>query len=107
MSEPKTAVIVGAGSIGGWIATLLHDGGMQVKLLARGETLAAVRRDGLIYQAHGQSRVFALEASDDPAALGVADYVVVSLKGQALPALAPRLDPLFGPDTALVSMMNG
>ncbi len=102
-----TAVVVGAGAIGGWLAALLHDGGMRVKLLARGETLKAARDNGLVYEAGGQRRSLPLEASDDPAALGVADYVVVALKGQAMPQVGPTLAPLMGPDTTVVSAMNG
>lgn len=107
MSDRPGAVIVGAGAIGGWLAALLHDGGFEVKLLARGATLAAVRADGLIYEAGGVRRSLPLQASDDPADLGPADYVVVALKGQAWPQVGPSLGPLIGPDTAIVSAMNG
>jgi 2-dehydropantoate 2-reductase len=103
----RSAVIVGAGAIGGWLAALLHDGGFEVKLLARGATLAAVRGNGLVYEAGGARRSLPLQASDDPAALGPADYVVVALKGQAMPEVGPILAPLIGPDTAIVSAMNG
>lgn len=100
-------MIVGAGAIGGWLASLLHDGGMRVKLLARSETLRAVRANGLVYEAAGRRRILQLEASDDPAALGVADYVVIALKGQAMPTVGPTLTPLMGPDSVIVSAMNG
>lgn len=107
MSDRPSAVIVGAGAIGGWLAALLHDGGFEVKLLARGATLKAVRQNGLVYEANGERRALPLEASDDPAAFGVADYVVIALKGQAMPEVGPTLAPLIGPDTAIVSAMNG
>jgi 2-dehydropantoate 2-reductase len=107
VSDTPSAVIVGAGAIGGWLAALLHDAGWRVKLLARGATLAAVRADGLVYEADGRRRSLKLQASDDPAALGAADHVVVALKGQAWPQVGPTLAPLIGPDTAIVSAMNG
>jgi 2-dehydropantoate 2-reductase len=108
VSDPRpSAAIVGAGAIGGWMAALLHDAGWEVKLLARGATLQTLRADGLVYEAGGERRALRLQASDDAAALGPADYVVVTLKGQALPDVAPRLAPLVGPDTAIVSAMNG
>jgi 2-dehydropantoate 2-reductase len=78
-----------------------------VKLLARGETLKAIQADGLIYEANGRRRALKLEAAADPAAFGVADHVVVTLKGQAMPEVGPTLAPLIGPDTAIVSAMNG
>jgi 2-dehydropantoate 2-reductase len=89
------------------MAALLHDAGWEVKLLARGRTLEAVRERGLIYDGGQGPRALRLEASDDPASLGPADYVLITLKGQALPALGPSLPPLIGPDTAIVSAMNG
>lgn len=89
------------------MAALLHDGGWRVKLLARGRTLEAVRGSGLVYEADGERRSLPLQASDDPAALGVADYVIVALKGQAWPEVGPTIAPLIGPDTAIVSAMNG
>jgi 2-dehydropantoate 2-reductase len=46
-------------------------------------------------------------ASDDPAALGEQDVVFLTVKGHALPALAPSLVPLLGPDTVVVPALNG
>ena len=78
-----------------------------VAILARGRTLDAVRENGLVYDDGKGPRALKLEASDDPAALGPADYVLITLKGQALPALGPSLAPLMAPQTAIVSAMNG
>jgi 2-dehydropantoate 2-reductase len=46
-------------------------------------------------------------ASDEAAALGVAELLVVAVKGQSLGALAPSLAPLVGPDTVILPAMNG
>jgi 2-dehydropantoate 2-reductase len=96
-------VVVGAGAIGGWFASLLASQSWDVRLLARGRTLEAIRTRGLKV---GEA-VYRLTASDDPAELGPADYMVITVKGQDLPALGPSLDPLIGPRTEIVSMMNG
>ena len=40
--------IVGLGSIGGFVAHRLAQGGVPMSALARGATLAAVRRNGLV-----------------------------------------------------------
>ena len=55
----------------------------------------------------GVSRRAPVIASDDPATLGPQDYVLVSLKAQALPEVAPTLGPLMHEGTAVVSAMNG
>lgn len=39
--------ILGAGAIGAYVAAALHRGGADVHLIARGDHLAAVRRDGV------------------------------------------------------------
>ncbi|MBM3622682.1 MAG: 2-dehydropantoate 2-reductase [Alphaproteobacteria bacterium] len=100
-------VIVGAGAIGGWLGGGLARAGHDVAFVARGRTLAALRRDGLIVREGDRSAEFEVEASDDPAKLGACDYVVLALKGQDVAGVAPTLRPLFDADTAVVSTMNG
>jgi 2-dehydropantoate 2-reductase len=43
----------------------------------------------------------------DPAEAGVQDFVVVTLKANALPGAAPQIAKMMGPETALVTAMNG
>ena len=49
----------------------------------------------------------AVAASDDPAALGVQDLVVLAVKAPALASVAARIAPLLGPDTVVLTAMNG
>ncbi|MFO1194656.1 MAG: 2-dehydropantoate 2-reductase [Rhodoferax sp.] len=103
--------IVGAGAIGGWLGAGLAGAGCQVSLLARGETLAALRRDGLRLQ-HGPAdapvlTTHAVQASDAPQALGPQDLVIVAVKAPAMVAVAPLIGPLLGPDTIVLPAMNG
>lgn len=100
--------IVGAGAIGGFIGTrLARAGEAQVSALARGATLQALRTQGWRLRQGGELLQAPATASDDPAALGVQELVVVAMKGQALPAFAPRLAPLLGRDTVVLPAMNG
>lgn len=108
MTSSKPSVsIVGAGAIGGWLAGVLDAGGMDVRLLARGATLAAIRTDGLRLRTGGQTQVLRLAAADRPQDLGPADYLVLAVKTQALPDLGAQLAPLVGPHTAVITAMNG
>lgn len=100
-------VIVGAGAIGGWLGGGLARAGHDVAFLARGGTLAALKRDGLIVREGDKSAGYEVEASDDPAKLGACDYIVLALKGQDVASVAPSLRPLLGANTAVVSTMNG
>ncbi len=103
--------IVGLGAIGGLFAARLgqrlRPGEITLSALARGATLAAVRQHGL--QVHGPegSAAVPLQASDDPAALGVQDLVILAVKGPSLPAVAPAVAALCGPHTRVLAAMNG
>ena len=99
--------VVGAGAIGGWIAARLALAGNDVSLVARGETLRAIDSEGLLITDKGETRCVAVATASDPDALGVQDLLVVAVKAPALPAIAPALRPLVGPETAIVPMLNG
>jgi 2-dehydropantoate 2-reductase len=104
--RPRIAV-VGAGAIGGWIAAKLALSGENVRILARGETLEALRRDGLRLTEGESASVAEVPASDDPAALGEQDWVILAVKAPALSNAAEAAMPLVGPETRIVPMLNG
>jgi len=107
-AQPMRVAVVGAGAIGGLLAAALARAGQRVSVLARGATLTAIRENGIRIRAHdGSIGAVRVEASDDAAALGAQDFVVLALKAQALPGLAASLQPLVAGDTAIVSAMNG
>jgi 2-dehydropantoate 2-reductase len=99
--------VVGAGAIGGWIAARLALAGNDVSVVARGETQAAIDCEGLLLTDAGDTRCVAVATSEDPAAFGVQDLVVIALKAPILPRLAPSIDALIGPGTQIVPMING
>jgi 2-dehydropantoate 2-reductase len=99
--------IVGAGAVGGMLATLLACAGATVSLLARGETLAAINRHGLRLMLGGHVEKAVVRASDEASDLGVQDYVIIAVKAPSLPDVAQRIDPLLGPKTAVITAMNG
>jgi 2-dehydropantoate 2-reductase len=102
----KVAVI-GLGAVGGLIAARLVRAGHEVSALARGETLARVRADGLALEGASGSFTVPLAASDDAADLGPQALVVLAVKAPALPAVAAVISPLLGARTVLLPAMNG
>ena len=101
--------VVGAGAIGGFLGTRLAAAGeASVAALARGATLAALRDHGWRLE-KGATRLQApaAAASDDPRDLGPQDLIIITVKAQALPALAPSLAPLIAADTLVLPAMNG
>jgi 2-dehydropantoate 2-reductase len=99
--------VVGAGAIGGLVASGLTRAGHEVCLVARGAHLEALRAKGLTFLSGEKREVFRLRASDDPAALGVQDLVFLCLKTPSIAAMLPRLQPLLARDTAVVPAING
>lgn len=99
--------IYGAGAIGGWIGARLAQAGHAVSVVARGATLDALRQHGLRLASPDGDVQAAVQASDDPAALGVQDVVVIAVKAPSLPAVAARIAPLLGPRTVVLTAMNG
>jgi 2-dehydropantoate 2-reductase len=78
-----------------------------VAVVARGPNLEAIRAHGLRLRIAGEERVARPEASDDPAAIGPVDYLFLTVKAHSLPPIAERLAPMLGPDTAVVTAING
>ena len=99
--------IFGAGAIGGYVAVKLAQTGHAVSVVARGSHLEAIKAKGLTLQQGGMRYHARPKAAADPSALGVQDYVFVSVKAPSLPDVAARLAPLVGPETAVVTAMNG
>lgn len=106
-NAPLRIAVAGAGAIGCTLAATLAHGGQDVSLLARGATLAAVRRNGLLLQRADDTVQVQLPASDNGAELGVQDVVLICTKAQDLPGIVPSLAPLIGPDTCIVPLING
>jgi 2-dehydropantoate 2-reductase len=99
--------VVGAGAIGGLVASGFARAGHEVCLVARGGHLEALRANGLTFLSDGKREVFALRASDDPGELGAQDTVFLCLKTPSIAAMLPRIAPLVATDTVVVPAING
>ncbi len=99
--------IYGAGAIGGYLGAMFAEAGHQVSLVARGEHLKALRANGLTLEIAGRTLKSRPAASADPVELGPQDYVIVSVKAPALPSAVKSIAPLLGPETAVVTALNG
>lgn len=99
--------IYGAGAIGGWTGTKLARSGHQVSVVARGATLQALQQHGLRLEEGGQTVSAPVRSSSDPADLGVQDLVIVAVKAPAMADVAKAIGPLLGPNTMVLTAMNG
>ncbi|MBO6884963.1 MAG: 2-dehydropantoate 2-reductase [Marivita sp.] len=100
--------VFGAGAIGGYMGVKLAQAGADVSLVARGPHLAAMKANGLkLIEEGGEETVVSVTASDNPADLGVQDYIIVTLKAHSVPPIVDKMKPLIGPNTTIVSGVNG
>lgn len=98
---------MGAGAIGCTIAARLALANQDTSLVARGEALTSIQRQGIcLTDLEGEHQV-AVKATADIAALGVQDVVFLCTKAPALQGLLPSLTPLLANDTVVVPLVNG
>jgi 2-dehydropantoate 2-reductase len=98
---------VGAGGIGGYYAGLLRRAGLDVRLLARGENLAAIKERGLEVRTPTDRWVVTLEASSDDEIFRGCDYVIVSVKGYSLDEVGPGIARAAKAGAVVVPLLNG
>jgi 2-dehydropantoate 2-reductase len=101
--------IIGAGAIGGYVAVKLALAGEDVTCMVRGANLQAIRSSGLkLIMNDGSEQVATnVKATDDYAAAGAQDMVILAVKAHQVEAVANDVPKLFGPDTVVVTMQNG
>ena len=102
--------VLGAGAIGGWMGVKLAQAGHAVSVLARGATLAAIRAEGLRLIEAGETAAVKVAASDKPGDLtadAFPDLLIVAVKSQGLRDAALAANPLIGPNTIVLTAMNG
>jgi 2-dehydropantoate 2-reductase len=105
--------VVGIGGVGGYFGgklALKYAGspGHRVVFIARGEHLAAIRKEGLrLGTVEGDFRVQPDLATDDPAEAGACDLVLICVKEYHLEAAAASLAPLLHDRTLVLPLLNG
>jgi 2-dehydropantoate 2-reductase len=100
--------VFGAGAIGGLMAAkLAAKGDVEVTVIARGPHLAAMQANGLKLRSEGQEITVHPRCVGTAEQAGPQDYVLVTLKAHSLPGAAKQMQPLLGPETAIVSAVNG
>jgi 2-dehydropantoate 2-reductase len=101
--------IVGAGAIGGYLGTRLAIAGEEVTFIARRRNLEAINSEGfrLVGEDGTQEHATTVRAVEQMADAGPQDVVLVTTKAHQLRELVPQIRGLFGPETTVVTMLNG
>ncbi len=101
--------IVGAGAIGGYLGAKLALAGEEVTFIARNRNLDAIRAHGfrLILEDGREEQASTARAVQKMAEAGPQDVVILAVKAHQVVDVLPELRDLFGPQTMVVTMING
>ena len=104
--------VVGAGAIGGYLGAKLARSGQDVTFIARNRNLEAINANGFKLILEDGSEELApvgptLRAVQRYADAGPQDVVLLTVKAHQVQDLLPDLRGLFGPQTVVVTMING
>lgn len=102
-------VIFGTGAVGGVVGARLHLAGLPVTLVARGDHLAAVRRDGLVLDAADGRHVVRAPTAGSAAEVdwSPGTVVLLAVKSQQTAAAIADLADHAPPGTPVVCLQNG
>ncbi|SDT48388.1 ketopantoate reductase family protein [Jiangella sp. DSM 45060] len=102
-------VIYGAGAVGGVLGARLHSAGFDVRLIARGAHLSAIRSGGVRLESPEGATTVPVPAYGSPAEAGVGpdDVVLLTMKSQDTPAALDALRLVASSTTPVVCLQNG
>jgi 2-dehydropantoate 2-reductase len=100
--------IVGAGSIGGFVAARLARAGETVTVVARGANLAAIQREGIVLeQADGSVVKAPVQAVARLREAGPQDVVILAVKAHQVADIVDDIASVLHDDTVIIPMQNG
>lgn len=100
--------VMAAGGLGGYYGALLARDGHDVMFIARGAHLDAIRKNGLtIRSVNGDFVIKPAKATDNPAEIGVVDWVLFAVKTYDTETAAQAIRPMVGTNTTVVTLQNG
>ena len=100
--------ILGSGGVGGYYGARLARAGHDVTFIARGAHLQAIREHGLQIRSPAlEDFVVRAAAEEDTARVGPVDVVIVAVKSYDNDTAFPRIGPMLGRDSAILTLQNG
>ena len=100
--------VFGTGAVGGYFGGRLAQAGEDVVFIARGDHLKAMLKRGLkVDSVNGDFLVKPVQATDDPAQVGIVDVVLVGVKAWQVQDAAEVIRPMVGPNTVAMPLQNG
>ena len=101
-------LVMGAGGVGGYYAGVLSRDGHEVTVVARGEHLEAISRDGLRVESLNSGNFTARPAvTERPGKGDTPGLVLFCVKGYDNETAIELIRPAVGPDTSVLTLQNG
>ena len=101
-------LVMGSGAVGGYFGSVLHSSGNDVRFVARGEHLKAIRERGMVVESVTSGNfTITPEAFERPDGSWKADMVLFTVKGYDNPVAIEIMKPAVGPGTAILTLQNG
>jgi len=106
-SSPLRICVAGAGAIGCTLAARIGLSGQPINVFARGQTLETIQSNGIhLTDLEGSHQVH-VNASNNAETLGEQDVLFLCTKAPSLAGLLASIQPLIGPETVVVPVVNG
>jgi 2-dehydropantoate 2-reductase len=101
-------LVFGAGGVGGYLgAKLSKVDGIELELVARGEHLETIKRDGLRLIEGGKESQINLKAVDAESLTGLYDLVLITVKSNDLDGAITSIKRHISKDSVIIPIMNG
>ena len=100
--------VIGAGGVGGYYGAKLAHAGYNVTLVARGEHLNAIERNGLkVKSILGDFHAKDVSVTNSISKLNAPDLVILGVKAWQVPDVAKELATVITPNTVVLPLQNG
>lgn len=100
--------ILGTGGVGGYFGAKLAHAGNEVKFIARGKHLQAIKESGLFVKStKGDIHIKSAKASDDIHYLSDCEMVILGTKAWQVKQIAPALAKTVSKETIILPLQNG
>jgi 2-dehydropantoate 2-reductase len=101
-------LVMGTGGVGGYFGALLGRAGHDLRVIARGAHLDALQTNGLTVETVAEDDfTVPVHALPTPDPTTKADLVIVSVKSYDLEEAIHIFKPAVGPDTTVLTLLNG
>lgn len=100
--------VIGAGAVGGYFGSRLHDAGVNVTFLVRERRFNQLKEEGLTVESiNGDTYIKEPNIVSDVTKIEACDLVILSVKGYHMDGIYPQLEVLVKKGAKILPLLNG